>query len=657
MRRNLYVTLFASFLLGAALSSGATTQEAPAPEPRDAADVRIIVDISGSMKDTDPENLRQPAVRLLARMLPDGAEAGVWTFGQYVNMLVPHGAVNEDWRARAIGRSADINSVALRTNLGEAIEVASDDYFTDGDLGNTDFILLTDGKVDISDQAVANQQERARILGPVLDRLVSKNATIHTVALSDAADSKFLTTLADRTGGSHFVAPSADALSLAFLNALNAAAPQQQLPIEGNGFTVDSGVREFTALIFWGSGETRETRKLELTDPEGNTAVIGSPGTGMRWARESGYDLITVSEPLPGQWRIAGELGEGSRVTVVSDLRMVVSPLPPVFSDNQPLDLQIAFFEGEEKLTNPDFLRVLEVGVTVTSEDNRSGRKVLSDEEPPEDGIYSDSIGGLPAAGRYAIDVVADGQTFSRKFSGFSRFERPQGTGAAGSGDEATSAGPAAEEGDTGQEAPAVPAPEPEDPAEPADAPAAVDEAPVGGPIDIAAVERPAEVADSSSASATNEKDSAGMSLWVWIGSGALMILLIGGGLFAMYKRKQNTAAPEVDNAPDTTTESEDDKAPVVEPEPEPEPEPAADAESPDEPIPGADSEEPVPAAEPLEEVGDDEIPVADTKVDEELEDFGLEDFDLSEFDDLPESGDEEKARPEDDADQAKPKN
>ena len=126
MRRNLYVTLFASFLLGAALSSGATAQEAPAPEPRDAADVRIIVDISGSMKDTDPENLRQPAVRLLARMLPDGAEAGVWTFGQYVNMLVPHGAVNEDWRARAIGRSADINSVALRTNLGEAIEVASE---------------------------------------------------------------------------------------------------------------------------------------------------------------------------------------------------------------------------------------------------------------------------------------------------------------------------------------------------------------------------------------------------------------------------------------------------------------------------------------------------------------------------------------------------
>ena len=53
------------------------------------ADVRIVVDISGSMKETDPQNLRRPAVRLLARTLPEGASAGLWTFGQYVNMLVP----------------------------------------------------------------------------------------------------------------------------------------------------------------------------------------------------------------------------------------------------------------------------------------------------------------------------------------------------------------------------------------------------------------------------------------------------------------------------------------------------------------------------------------------------------------------------------------
>jgi len=298
------------------------------------ADVRIIVDISGSMKDNDPDNLRQPAVRLLARMLPENAHAGLWTFGQYVNMLVPRDRVDENWRERMISRSSEINSVALRTNLGKAIEVASDDYYTDGDLTHTDFILLTDGKVDISDVEQVNQAERERILGPLLDELVTKGATFHTVALSGEADVEFLRTLATETGGSYSVAPSAEALNRAFLNALNAAVPQEQVPIEGNRFRVDSAVREFTALIFWGEGETSDTRELLLSDPEGKTARVDQPVNSMKWARESGYDLITVTDPKAGEWRLDGQLGEGSRVTVVSDLRMVVSPLPVVFSED-----------------------------------------------------------------------------------------------------------------------------------------------------------------------------------------------------------------------------------------------------------------------------------------------------------------------------------
>ncbi|MDH5396376.1 MAG: hypothetical protein OEW97_08870, partial [Gammaproteobacteria bacterium] len=33
-------------------------------------DLRVIVDISGSMKKTDPKNLRRPAIRLLAGLIP-----------------------------------------------------------------------------------------------------------------------------------------------------------------------------------------------------------------------------------------------------------------------------------------------------------------------------------------------------------------------------------------------------------------------------------------------------------------------------------------------------------------------------------------------------------------------------------------------------------
>ncbi|MEP3167178.1 MAG: vWA domain-containing protein, partial [Marinobacter sp.] len=405
-----------------------SAQQAPALELPDNADIRIIVDISGSMKANDPDNLRQPAVRLLARMLPEGSSAGVWTFGQYVNMLVPHGEVNDAWRRQAVERSGQINSVALRTNLGEALQVASDRYLAGGDeLDATDFILLTDGKVDIADDAGANEQERERILGSLLETLKGRGATIHTVALSGEADRVLLETLAAETGGSYSLAPSAEALTRAFLKALNTAVPQQQIPIEANGFAVDEGVEEFTALIFRADKEPAATRELGLVSPDGQEATAGSVSDNMRWVRETEYDLITVTAPAAGKWRINGELGEGSRVTVVSDLRMVVSPVPPTFTSNEPIDISVAFFEGEQKIDNADFLGVIEVQLTLTSADGRSGTKILSEESPPENGVYTDDIARLPDEGEYELDIVADGRTFSRRFSAVTRFVVPEG--------------------------------------------------------------------------------------------------------------------------------------------------------------------------------------------------------------------------------------
>ncbi|MEX0604329.1 MAG: VWA domain-containing protein [Marinobacter sp.] len=395
--------------------SANTVPELPAP-----ADVRVIVDISGSMKINDPDNLRQPAVRLIARLLPEGTSAGIWTFGQYVNMLVPFAEVNSAWRQQALERSSQINSVALRTNLGEALEVASDSYLSDGDLSNTQFILLTDGKVDIDPEDSINETERQRVLGELLERIKASGARIHTVALSEAADLDLLTALASGTGGSGSVANDASELSRVFVTALNTAVPQEQLPIRGNGFKVDSGVEEFTALIFSDrkQGGARSSEALTLLTPSGAKVTRDSGPDNLRWVSESGYDLITVDQPQPGDWELVGVLGDGSRVTVVSDLRMVVGDLPARFYSGQVVNVDTAFYEDQSQITNPDFLGVMDVSLMLTTEDGRSGRKVLSETNPPADGVYRDVIQRLEQPGDYQIDLTADGQTFSRKFSG-----------------------------------------------------------------------------------------------------------------------------------------------------------------------------------------------------------------------------------------------
>ena len=644
--------------LALSLPAGLSAQESDDVQLPEQSDVRIIVDISGSMKDTDPENLRQPAVRLLARLLPEGATAGVWTFGQYVNMLVPHREVTDAWRDMAIQRSAQINSVALRTNLGAAIETASDDYFTDGDLSRTHFILLTDGKVDISDDPATNTAEENRILDTIAAKLIERGATFHPVALSEAADTDFLKALATESGGRFQVADTADALNLAFLQALNTAVPQEQIPIEGNGFTVDEGVREFTALIFWGESETSATRELALVRPDEQTVNLSEFPDNVRWAREAGYDLITVNEPLAGQWRINGELGEGSRVTVVSDLRMVVNPLPPSFTADDPLNIRVGFFEEGEKITNSDFLGVIEVSLSITSEDGRSGTKVLSGEQPPEDGTYRDTVSRLPAAGLYTFDVVADGQTFSRKFSATVGFTVPEGAEPADQPVEQV-------EPEVSEPAPATEQPEPEPPVAEPEQPDP--EPAIASPIDVSQAEEPEPTAEEP-APAPEEPEEAetasAVPLWM-IGAAGGGLVVIGGLVwFALRQRKQRQqeqekAAAERETLEDLQEEPEPEPAPapVVEPEetaePEPDEIPEVTEEEPEEDIPVADTpveEEPADMDEDIPELEDvADASDADTPEDDDEEEFGLEDFDLSEFDDLPDYDQDESGLPEDD--------
>lgn len=639
MPRFLTLVFFTALLMPATLWAQETTTLTLPERP----DVRIIVDISGSMKETDPNNLRQPAVRLLARVMPQGSTAGVWTFGQYVNMLVPHGEVTGAWRETAIERSRKINSVALRTNLGKAIEVASDDYVTGGTLENTHFILLTDGKVDISDNADVNRAEEKRILGKMLDDLVARGATFHPVALSDQADAGFLKTLAEKSKGSFRIADTAESLNLAFLGALNTAAPQEQIPIEGNAFIVDGGVKEFTALIFRGqekTGEAVEPASLELIRPDGETVLYSRQPENVRWAREAAYDLVTITEPQAGEWRVTGELGEGSRVTVVSDLRMVVSSIPATFTPGSPIDVRVAFFEKTEKVINPEFLDVLSVKLNLTSKEGRSGIKMLSTDQPPEDGVYANTISKLPTEGLYRIDIIADGKTFARKFTATTEFLVPVGMlePAIESpidinlAEQLEQSPPASELSDPQPEQTSAPEPvaEPEPEPEPAE------------PAPIVEVEADPEA-----------ESTLPLPLWmIGAGAGALVVLAL---IIILLLRKRRSASAVADTT-DEETESLDDlqkemadieaETPVVmaepepesEPEPEPEPEPETEEEPAEEDIPVASTvvepEEVIPElSEPVEE--DDE------------EEFGLDDFDLSEFDDLPDY-DEPDTKPDD---------
>lgn len=166
-----------------------------------APDVRVLVGISAGMKASDPDNLRVPAVGALIERLPDGSRAGIWTFGRYVNMLVPWGETGAAWRVAAMEAVEGITSVAVHSDLETALETATWNW-TAPDAGSERHLLvITDGPIALPNGNDANARSRGRILDATLPRLRAADATIHAIAVGTSADEDLLRRLAAETGG------------------------------------------------------------------------------------------------------------------------------------------------------------------------------------------------------------------------------------------------------------------------------------------------------------------------------------------------------------------------------------------------------------------------------------------------------------------------
>lgn len=405
MRQLIY--LLVACCLSLATISYASELAKPLP-----ADVRVVIDISGSMKKTDPENLRKPAVDLILRLLPDQSKAGLWTFGQSVNMLVPHRVVDPQWRADGAKKAAAINSIAMFTNIGAALEAASADYSKPSRDYRRNIILLTDGVVDISKEAVLNLNERKRVLTELLPRLKQADYRIHTIALSADSDQELMKKLSLATDGVFAVAESADELMSTFLRIFDQAVPTERIPLDENGFLVDSSIQEFTALIF----RRAEVPATVIIAPDGREYAGTDPQHNVNWYRTDKYDLITVQQPVSGQWKVKTDMAPGSRVTVVSNLQLLVQPLKSNIRSKQKLELAYSFVADKQTLTNSDFLSLLSAQAMIAKTGSPEISQVELAQPASAEGVFSHKLDAFGSQGEYDINIQIDGKTFKREF-------------------------------------------------------------------------------------------------------------------------------------------------------------------------------------------------------------------------------------------------
>ncbi len=374
-------------------------------------DIRIVIDISGSMLKTDPQNLRKPALRMISGLIPSGASAGVWTFGRYTNMEVKWAKVNESWRQRAVKGAEAIHSRGKFTNIDGALNRASSGWETPDPGTRRNLILLTDGKLDVSKVALKNQQSRDTLLSKTLPRLVKNGVIVHAIALSQFTDEILLKRIAFETGGSFEIAKSAAQLQRVFLKMFERATEPDMVPLTDNQFTIDKSIKEMTLLVF-----NKSARKISLITPDKNTLTQAKHTGTVKWVHDKGYDLITVSKPQPGAWLLDTEIDPDNRVMIVTDLKLMVDNIPSYLMPNDAINLKVELHNGGKKISKNSFLKFVnfyadhKYGMTTV----KLPLKLKKSLDIADKGIYLQTIPAPLTEGLNEFEIHADGSTFNR---------------------------------------------------------------------------------------------------------------------------------------------------------------------------------------------------------------------------------------------------
>jgi uncharacterized protein (TIGR03503 family) len=373
------------------------------------ADVRIIIDVSGSMKQNDPQNLRSPGLRLLGGLMPGDAESGVWTFARYVNMLVPLQKADDTWRERVQQKSSEIHSHGLFTDIEQALQKATANVKVSDPAKQRSIILLSDGLVDLHQGKASSDQSRQNIINKLLPQIKQKGFRIHTIALSEDADHELLKQLSMATDGWYHQVDNADELERVFLHLFEQATQRDSVPLVDNRFTIDTSVNEMTILVF----RENETDVTQLVQPDQKNQSYETHEPSVSWMQEKHFDLITIDKPMSGEWFIDGNIDPDNRVMVLTDLRMETIDLPNNILAGEQFDIVAKLTDHGKQIDRQDFLQLVTAELSTQPLQGEPINKKMTLNN--QTATFMANLGKLFDSGQNDIVITAKSDTFERQ--------------------------------------------------------------------------------------------------------------------------------------------------------------------------------------------------------------------------------------------------
>jgi len=371
-------------------------------------DTVVIMDSSGSMKQTDPKQLRKPAAKLFISLLDNQDRLSVVSFSSQAWPITYLTQLESDKQLNQALRATDkISHKGMHTNIHSAITKGIE-FLKESDQINREpiIILMSDGQMDVGNTE-KSAQLRKQIFDDLLPQLVEHNIKIYSIAFTEASDQELLQEIADATDGRYALAASDDVLHKVFSKIFEQTKQPDMLPLSENKFIVDASINEITII----ANKASESSQIYLQPPSGEKINSTFKSEKIKWFVSSSFDMITIQKPDEGEWKILFS-DDDNRAYIVTDVKLRTR-----FEFNQDsyqpeIIVKSWFIQNEETEASQELLDNMEVTLEIEHPDDTI--ETFPVEAANEAGEFIIRYKPL-TDGMYGAAIIAKSRTFQRQ--------------------------------------------------------------------------------------------------------------------------------------------------------------------------------------------------------------------------------------------------
>ena len=374
----------------------------------------ILFDNSGSMRQNDPQRLSHLAVQLFLALAGPQDQVGVLAFSDAGVSLCPLTPMRSAALKQACqSRLQTLHFNGQTTDLHAAIKAGLASFPPAGASASRDLVLLlTDGQLDLGPQRrAAEPLTLAAIRETLLPQYLDRGIAVYTLAFTSEADRTLLQEMAQVTRGEFRFIANASTLHTAFSALFMSAKSAASLPIQEGAVVMDSSLQEASLIL----SKAHPKEPVSLLTPGKQRLQARSTHPGVQWQSTPAYDMIQLTAPEPGTWRVERASGGEQDVAIIgaSTLTLEVSLGPDYLEAGEPLTIQARLLEYEHALHDPQKLQAFTVQAELTTPAGE--RQTIPLQAGPEAGSFTARRTTPEATGQYGLVVRATSATVQRQ--------------------------------------------------------------------------------------------------------------------------------------------------------------------------------------------------------------------------------------------------